>query len=1734
MEITKNNTNLSGTRKCLFFVLIALIAFPTTVLADDYYWVGGNGNWSDINHWATTSGGSVLHAQVPTPNDDVFFDANSFTGTGQTITIDQKNAVCRNLDWTGVANSPRLYGHDTTSLRIYGNLKLIPGMDQDFNGEIIFESVTTGKVITTSGHPFLNNVYFRGIGGGWQLQDDLIVDNNIYFLHGSFETNGHQLSCNDFISTEPNDRALKLSTSAVNVTSWQINGQNLILQATSAMFYVESLLSNDDGSLLKYGNIRFIGSLGTVTNSNVYVIYNNIDFDFDGSISGDCKINTVTVNGNGSIVGSDTINQVIYNNAGTVTGGHHVIGSFIGGGPSVIEGNNEIGVALFYGGGKVSGTNEVDSARFFNGGVIEEANQIRKLLITRYGLIDGTNKCTDATLYGDGYFTGNNNFGTLTLSPGNTYIFAIFDTQTIENNLNITGDCYKPIRMLSDTNGVQAIIKCNAPVAGDYLSLRDLKAEGNVPFLANNSVDLGNNTNWNIQTTGGLDLYWVNGNGDWDDATHWDVTSGGPGGHCPPTEIDNAFFDGNSFSASGQAVNVNVKNAVCRDMIWKNVNGPLFQGADTNNVRIYGSLTLTPQMQWMFLGQTFFEATEKGQTITCAGNIFLSNVWFNGRGGSWELLDKLETNASIRFQQGEVYSLGNDITCADFSSTDTTTRKLCLSTSTVTMRRVGWKVWNFNAANLELCADSSLLISLSPAGDIVSFGGKPLIYNNVEFYGPTSRLLNNVYCTYNLVTYFSDFGLVRGNCTIDTVTFYGVRGNVYDSDIIKTAVFYGKAGILNGGGHDVEIAYFYDDGRIHGKNKVDTALFYRNAIIDEENIIDTCIVYNKAIIDGKNTIRTETLLGDGYFYGENTFDDLTLSRNSSYYLENNKTQTINDNLNINGACTGPIIIQSDENQVQATINKVNGGVEANYVALRDIKGTGQGIPFIAYNSVDMGNNTNWTIYTSNPKELYWVDGSGQWSDSLHWSGSSGGSGGYCIPSPIDNVYFDENSFHGLNDTVLIDVGNATCHNMSWTGAAYQPVFESSDTNFLRIFGSLDLNTDMNMDLYGPVFFESTHAGNFIASKGRKFLNDIYFQGKGGEWQLSDRLECDSTIYFSDGKITTDGNLVKCMAFNSDFTNPRELHFDESTIELTGSGLEVWFVNGINLTMSAANSLLYCTDDNALIRTDNGGPFLYHDVLAEGDRCRIYNKNAGVEFRKVQFIGDGQIHGDCAIDSVLITGSGGVFDSDNINFLSVNGDMGVVQGGHQITIARFRNNSEINGMNIFDSIVTNQSGLFSGNNQVNQYLKIGSTASISGTNTIHEALLAGDGRIEGTNIFDILTFRPGNTYELEAGATQTINNAFNIRGNNCFPITFRSLSNGDQAFVSIPAGVTVSGDFIEMRDINGSGGANYYAGKYSTDISNNTGWVFNNSPGYIFGFQADTTMCSGHELIIGTENFNPDENTTYLWQDGSTLPEFRVTDEDSLWVTVFYAFDCSYTDTILIDRKPSPEVNLGDDRSVCEGDSITFVSAGDSLTFLWNDGSTDSVYIATGSGIVWLQVIAPNGCSSTDSVDVTTRPAPVVFLGNDTTLRYDESIVLDAGNPGSTYLWSTGDTVQTITAYGSDEMVWVVVDKDGCSGNDTILLNEFPRCILAVPNAFSPNGDGKNDVLYVRGNGFLEFELMIFNRLGEMVFKTSDTSVGWDGTYKGKAQEVDVYMYVLKGRCADGENVMTKGNITLLR
>jgi gliding motility-associated-like protein len=113
----------------------------------------------------------------------------------------------------------------------------------------------------------------------------------------------------------------------------------------------------------------------------------------------------------------------------------------------------------------------------------------------------------------------------------------------------------------------------------------------------------------------------------------------------------------------------------------------------------------------------------------------------------------------------------------------------------------------------------------------------------------------------------------------------------------------------------------------------------------------------------------------------------------------------------------------------------------------------------------------------------------------------------------------------------------------------------------------------------------------------------------------------------------------------------------------------------------------------------------------------------------------------------------------------------------------------------------------------------------------------------------------------------------------------------------------------------------------------------------------------------------------------------------------------------------------------------------------------------------------------------------------------------------------------------------VTDDNGCTGTACIAVtvNDLfcdDRDIF-IPNAFTPNTSGVNDVLFVRSNFIATMELVIYNRWGEKVFSTTDQSIGWDGTYNGQLLSPDVFGYYLTVTCPNEETYTKKGNITLL-
>ena len=184
-----------------------------------------------------------------------------------------------------------------------------------------------------------------------------------------------------------------------------------------------------------------------------------------------------------------------------------------------------------------------------------------------------------------------------------------------------------------------------------------------------------------------------------------------------------------------------------------------------------------------------------------------------------------------------------------------------------------------------------------------------------------------------------------------------------------------------------------------------------------------------------------------------------------------------------------------------------------------------------------------------------------------------------------------------------------------------------------------------------------------------------------------------------------------------------------------------------------------------------------------------------------------------------------------------------------------------------------------------------------------------------------------------------------------------------------------------------------------------------------------------------------------------------------------------------------------------------------------------------------------GCDSLVTLQVKINPLPLVTVEQETVRNYciGDSIRLQASG-AEAYLWQYNDTTQGPGSYFEaklyrDRNNFSVsgTDENGCSNSTDIQIEAQPCCNIWMPNAFSPNTDGLNDVFKPESQGHpSEYVLHIFNRWGETVFSSFNINKGWDGTINGKPAEIADYYYRISGKCVNGEPINLKGTCTLIR
>ncbi len=264
---------------------------------------------------------------------------------------------------------------------------------------------------------------------------------------------------------------------------------------------------------------------------------------------------------------------------------------------------------------------------------------------------------------------------------------------------------------------------------------------------------------------------------------------------------------------------------------------------------------------------------------------------------------------------------------------------------------------------------------------------------------------------------------------------------------------------------------------------------------------------------------------------------------------------------------------------------------------------------------------------------------------------------------------------------------------------------------------------------------------------------------------------------------------------------------------------------------------------------------------------------------------------------------------------------------------------------------------------------------------------------------------------------------------------------------------------------------------------------------------DTFICKGDSLLL-SGNMQTTSGTYY----------------DTLATTT----GCDSIIATQLDVRQPPKPQLGMDTTLCGSDEFILTAPSDTtLTFLWNDNSTDSLLAITSANTYTLQVMDGDSCVNSDTISILYNPYPVVNLGNDTTLCLGDERVLRATQSQGTpsYIWHDGSTSSTYVVQEPGGVYAVEVTLDNCSATDEIEIDyDVCSCNVGVPNAITPNNDGRNDIfhpLYEMGCIFNSYNMKVFNRWGKLVFQSSDINNGWDGTINGKLQPQESYLYVIE-------------------
>ncbi len=299
----------------------------------------------------------------------------------------------------------------------------------------------------------------------------------------------------------------------------------------------------------------------------------------------------------------------------------------------------------------------------------------------------------------------------------------------------------------------------------------------------------------------------------------------------------------------------------------------------------------------------------------------------------------------------------------------------------------------------------------------------------------------------------------------------------------------------------------------------------------------------------------------------------------------------------------------------------------------------------------------------------------------------------------------------------------------------------------------------------------------------------------------------------------------------------------------------------------------------------------------------------------------------------------------------------------------------------------------------------------------------------------------------------------------------------------------------------------------------------------------------------------------IFDTGNTI-QFSLFGSADVYARATDEYGCQAIDTINIIEQGT-NIGLTSDVWRCIGQRFEIEASNfdpnDTLIYSWSpeteivsSTNTSIIEVAPSENGQWFYLTTTNqfGCENIDSIYVSlSNPylpnLDIVALPNDSIYNGEEVQLIATNNDTYFYEWESNNTLNNTSIYNPTALPSItttyyldIEDANGCVNRDSItiyvreVICEIPS--IFIPNAFTPNNDGANDLFYVRGNTIETLQLIIYNRWGQKVFETTDQGLGWDGTLNGTTLAPDVFAYYLKVECIGGTTFIKKGNVTLIR